>query len=408
MEDFLSNKTLIHALKMISPGSPLRQGLDNILKAKTGGLIVLATGEEIMEVVDGGFCINAEYSPAYIYELAKMDGAIVLSSDTKKILFANAQLMPDYSIPTSETGTRHRTAERVARQTGAIVIAISQRRNIITVYRGDKKYALEDISKILTKANQALQTLEKYKSVLDEAIINLNALEFNDLVTIYDVAIVIQKIEMVMRITNIIEKYVIELGQEGTLVKMQLEELMGTTKMDQKLIFKDYSKRNVEMSEFKKKIKTLSSEDLLDLTNMAKLLGHSGFSENMDMTIKSRGYRILSKIHRLPSAIIENLVNYFDNFQEILNASIEELDDVEGIGEIRATYIKNGLIKMKQLVFVLAVVASASLFSCGNADKAQAEAQDSAVVEEVAVEEVAVVDTVAPVAADSVATDSVK
>lgn len=106
------------------------------------------------------------------------------------------------------------------------------------------------------------------------------------------------------------------------------------------------------MSEFKKKIKTLSSEDLLDLTNMAKLLGHSGFSENMDMTIKSRGYRILSKIHRLPSAIIENLVNYFDNFQEILNASIEELDDVEGIGEIRATYIKNGLIKMKQLVLL--------------------------------------------------------
>ena len=348
MEDFLRNKNLIHALKMISPGSPLRQGLDNILKAKTGGLIVIATGEEIMEVVDGGFCINAEYSPAYIYELAKMDGAIVLSSDTKKILFANAQLIPDYSISTSETGTRH----RVAKQTGAIVIAISQRRNIITVYRGDKKYALEDISKILTKANQALQTLEKYKSVLYEAIINLNALEFNDLVTIYDVAIVIQKMEMVMRITNIIEKYVIELGQEGTLVKMQLEELMGTTKMDQKLIFKDYSKKNVDMAEFKKKIKSFSSEDLLDLTNMAKLLGHSGFSENMDMTIKSRGYRILSKIHRLPSAIIENLVNYFDNFQEILNASIEELDDVEGIGEIRATYIKNGLIKMKQLVLL--------------------------------------------------------
>ena len=357
MEDFLRNKNLIHALKMISPGSPLRQGLDNILKAKTGGLIVIATGEEIMEVVDGGFCINAEYSPAYIYELAKMDGAIVLSSDTKKILFANAQLIPDYSISTSETGTRHRTAERVAKQTGAIVIAISQRRNIITVYRGDKKYALEDISKILTKANQALQTLEKYKSVLDEAIINLNALEFNDLVTIYEIenSKLFQdekKIEMVMRITNIIEKYVIELGQEGTLVKMQLEELMGTTKMDQKLIFKDYSKKNVDMAEFKKKIKSFSSEDLLDLTNMAKLLGHSGFSENMDMTIKSRGYRILSKIHRLPSAIIENLVNYFDNFQEILNASIEELDDVEGIGEIRATYIKNGLIKMKQLVLL--------------------------------------------------------
>lgn len=352
MEDFLSNKNLLHALKMISPGTPLRQGLDNVLKAKTGGLIVLATNEEIMKVVDGGFNINAEYSPSYLYELAKMDGAIVLSGDTRKILFANAQLIPDYSIATSETGTRHRTAERVAKQTGAIVIAISQRRNVITVYNGGQKYVVEEISKIFTKANQALQTLEKYKSVLDQAVINLNALEFNDLVTIYDVALAMQKMEMVMRITNIIEKYVIELGIEGTLVSMQLEELMGTTRMDQKLIFKDYNKQDADIKDFKKKIKNLTSEELIDLVNMAKLLGYSGFSENMDMPIRTRGYRILNKIHRLPSTIIENLVNYFENFQEILDASIEDLDDVEGIGEIRATYIKNGLIKMKQLVLL--------------------------------------------------------
>lgn len=352
MDDFLSNKHMLRALKMISPGTPLRQGLENVLKAKTGGLIVLATDEEIMRVVDGGFTINADYSPSYIYELAKMDGAIVLSSDGKKILFANAQLTPDYSIGTSETGTRHRTAERVAKQTGAIVIAISQRRNIITLYSGDKKYVLEEISKIFTKANQALQTLEKYKSVLDQSVINLNALEFNDLVTIYDVALVIQKMEMVMRVTNIIEKYIIELGEEGTLVSMQLDELMGSTRIDQKLIFKDYGRDNVEIKEFKIKIKNLSSEELVDLANMAKLLGYSGFSENMDMEIKSRGYRILSKIHRLPSSIIENLVNYFGNFQDILDATIEDLDDVEGIGEIRATYIKNGLIKMKQLVLL--------------------------------------------------------
>jgi len=321
MQDFLSKKNIIEALKMISPGTPLRQGLENVLKSKTGGLIALATSEEIMKVVDGGFNINAEYSPAYIYELAKMDGAIVISGDTKRILYANAQLIPDYSIPTSETGTRHRTAERVAKQTGAIVIAISQRRNVITVYKGNEKYVLQDISKILTKANQALQTLEKYKSVLDEVTTNLNALEFNDLVTIYDVSLVLQKMEMVMRITNIIEKYVIELGEEGNLVRMQLEELMGTTKADQNLIFKDYRRNNIDISEFKKKIKNISAEDLVDLTNMAKLLGYSEFSENMDMAIKSRGYRILSKIHRLPATIIENLVNYFASFQEILEAS---------------------------------------------------------------------------------------
>ncbi len=352
MQDFLNNKDIIDALKIISPGSPLRQGVDNILKSKTGGLIVLATNEDIINVVDGGFNINAEYSPAYIYELAKMDGGIVLSADARKIIFANAQLIPDYSIATSETGTRHRTAERVAKQTGAIVIAISQRRNVITVYRGEQKYVLQEISKILTKANQALQTLEKYKSVLDKEMISLNALEFNDLVTIYDVSVVLQKMEMVMRITNIIEKYVIELGEEGTLVKMQLEELMGTTKTDQKLIFKDYSKKNVEMNDFRKKIKNLSSEELVDLANIARILGHNEFSESMEMTIRSRGYRILNKIHRLPSTIIENLVNYFGNFEDILSATIEELDEVEGIGEIRAKHIKNGLIKMKQLVLL--------------------------------------------------------
>lgn len=352
MQDFLNNTSLLQALKMISPGTPLRQGLESVLKAKTGGLIVIATNEETMKVVDGGFNINAEYSPSYLYELAKMDGAIVLSGDSRRILTANAQLIPDYSIPTSETGTRHRTAERVAKQTGAIVIAISQRRNVISVYRGEQRYVVEEISKIFTKANQALQTLEKYKSVLDQAVINLNALEFNDLVTIYDVSLVVQKMEMVMRITNIIEKYVIELGVEGTLVSMQLEELMGTTKIDQKLIFRDYGNDEVDIKEFKKKIKDLSSEELIDLANIAKILGYSGFSENMDMPIRTRGYRILNKIHRLPATIIENLINYFENFQEILSASIEDLDDVEGIGEIRATYIKNGLIKMQQLVLL--------------------------------------------------------
>ena len=337
---------------MISPGTSLRIGIDHVLKAKTGGLIVIADSDEVMKIVDGGFNINADYSPAYLYELAKMDGAIVLSGDIKKILYANAQLIPDYSIETGETGTRHRTAERVAKQTGGIVIAISQRRNVITVYQGDKKYVIDDISKIFTKANQALQTLEKYKSVLDQAIISLNALEFKDLVTLYDVVLVVQKIEMVMRVTNIIEKYIVELGVEGMLISMQVDELMGTTKIDQNQILKDYQRNDMTLSEFKKKIISLSSEELLDLANIAKMIGYTGFSESMDMPIRPRGYRILNKIHRLPSTIIENLVNYFEDFQDILNASIEDLDDVEGIGEIRAKYIKNGLIKMQELSLI--------------------------------------------------------
>lgn len=352
MSDFFSGKKAISTLKMISPGTSLRLGIDHVLKAKTGGLIVIADGDDVMKIVDGGFQINAEYSPAYLYELAKMDGAIVLSGDIKTILYANAQLIPDYSIETSETGTRHRTAERVAKQTGSIVIAISQRRNVITVYQDDKKYVIEDISKIFTKANQALQTLEKYKAVLDQAIISLTALEFKDLVTLYDVVLVVQKIEMVMRVTNIIEKYIVELGIEGTLLSMQVDELMGTTKVDQNQILKDYKRNDMTLAEFKKKIISLSSEELLDLANIAKMIGYTGFTESMDMPVRPRGYRILNKIHRLPSTIIENLVNYFEDFQDILDATTEDLDDVEGIGEIRAKYIKNGLIKMQELSLI--------------------------------------------------------
>ena len=148
-------------LKLMSPGTALREGLDNILRAKTGGLVVIGDGEEVMNLVDGGFNINSEYSPAYVYELAKMDGAIVLSGDLRRIICANTQLVPDHALTTYETGTRHRTANRVAKQTGNIVVAISQRRNIITIYKGDLKYVLQESSIILARANQAIQTLEK-------------------------------------------------------------------------------------------------------------------------------------------------------------------------------------------------------------------------------------------------------
>ena len=347
MDNIINNEGLLHALKMISPGTPLREGLENVLRAKTGGLIVLDSNEEVMKIVDGGFRINAEYSPAYLYELAKMDGAIVLSEDSKRILLANTQLIPNYNIPTTETGTRHRTAERVAKQTGAIVISISQRRNVITVYRGDQKYVVEEIAEVFSKANQALQTLQKYKDVLDTSIYNLNSLEFSDLATIYDVIVVVQSMERVLRVAQIIEGYLVNLGEEGYLVRMQLEELLGGTEKNRLLLLKDYKRENIDLNECSRKIRNLSEEDLLNKVKIAKVLGYSGISEDMDLQVQTKGYRILNKVHRLPVSIIENLVNYFGNFQEILQASIEELDEVEGIGEIRATYIRNGLIKLK-------------------------------------------------------------
>lgn len=352
-EEVNKEEEIIETLKILAPGTPLREGLENLLKAKTGALIVIADSEAIMKILDGGFHINIDFSPAYIYELGKMDGAIILSSDAKKILYANGQLIPYSSIHSSETGIRHRIAEQVAKETGEIVIAISQRRNIITLYKGYQKYVIQETSKILTKANQAIQTLEKYKISLDKAMARLTALEFEDLVTVYDVTLVLQRTEMVMKIAHEIEKFISELGNEGRLVSMQLEELVANVQEDGKYIIYDYhSNPEVDYETIQKSIRALSSEELLNLTNISKILGYGNNINALDLGVSSLGYRILAKIPRLPFSVVDNLAKEFNSFQKILKASIEELDDVEGIGEIRARAIKEGLRRLQEQVLL--------------------------------------------------------
>lgn len=375
-------RELMDVLKMLAPGTSFREGLENILRAKTGALIVVGDSEEVLGIVDGGFNINCPLSPARVYELAKMDGSIIVSKDADRILIANAQLIPDPSIASFETGTRHRTAERVARQTGELVVCISKRRDIISLYCGDFKYVLEDIRVIFAKANQAMQTLEKYRTVLDQALSNLGALEFDDLVTLADVTTVLQRVEMVLRIQREVEGYICELGTEGRLLNMQLEELMSNVKEEGILVIRDYisdeltkeeevvseataeeaidkaekarkeKKRSKEMiaQEIMSELIDLSSDDLLNLSTISKALGHGSSMTTLDLSIAPKGYRLLRKIPRLPMPVIENLVQVFGDFRNILRASINELDDVEGIGEVRARAIHNGLRHLRDRV----------------------------------------------------------
>ncbi|WP_353893404.1 DNA integrity scanning diadenylate cyclase DisA [Proteinivorax hydrogeniformans] len=344
----------LKTLELVAPGTKLREGLENVLRAKTGALIVIGESPQLQEIVSGGFFINSDFSPANLYELAKMDGAILLSYDSKKILYANTQLIPDSKILSTETGIRHRTAERVARQTGELVISISQRRNTITLYKGYVKYALKDISVILNKANQAIQTLDKYRSVLEQSLVNLSALEFEEMVNVVDVANVLQRYEMVLRIVSELGKYIVELGDEGRLIKMQLEELISNVKEEGYLVIKDYmtNKDIVDPDETLKNMSQLSSEELLELTSISKVLGYGVSVGALDQPVKSKGHRILNKIPRLPMPVIENAVNSLGGLQNILLASIEELDDVEGIGEVRARAIKDGLRRLQQQVLL--------------------------------------------------------
>ena len=349
-----SEEKFIDILKLVAPGTEIRQGLENILRAKTGALIVVGDSKEVLDIVDGGFYINVDYTPAKLYELAKMDGAIVLSSDLKKILYANTQLIPSYNIETKETGTRHRTAERTAKQTGVLVISISQRRSVITLYKENIKYVLEETSEILEKANQALQTVEKYKKVFDSKINIMNEYEFNDIVTLDNVLNVIQRAEMTMRMAEEVKKRIIELGEEGRLVEIQLDELIGGLEKEEELIIKDYctpsKKRTLET--IVNEIISLEYEELMNEHTIAKLLGYEDFDNFDEVAVYPKGYRILNKIPRVPSSIVENLVKSFKTFQHIIAADIPALDDVEGIGEVRAKNIKQSIKRMQeQFVF---------------------------------------------------------
>jgi diadenylate cyclase len=347
----LGEHTVSEILQFLAPGAPIREGIDNVLRANTGGLIVIGFNEKVKNIVDGGFEINCAFSPAFLYELAKMDGAIILNELGNKILFANAQLVPDSDIPSSETGMRHRTAERTAKQTKALVIAISQRRNVITLYQGNFRYALKDIAVILTKANQAIQTLEKYKTVLEQSITNLSILEFEESVTYNDFLLVLHRFEMVLKIKNELLTYLHELGTEGRLIRLQLNEILTDLEDETMLIIKDYAfERNIKARDVLGRMQAMATSGTIEDMVLLKLMGYLGYV-HLEENKSPRGYRILNKIPRLPSIIIENLISSFGELSKIISATVEELDDVEGIGEVRAKKIKEGFKLIKERLY---------------------------------------------------------
>lgn len=345
------NKDLLtDCLKKVAPGTDLRLGIEYILQGRTGGLIVVGDSEEVLRLVNGGFYIGCSFTPTKFYELAKMDGAIILSSDGKRILYANTHLFPDPDIKTSETGTRHRTAERVAKQTNTLVISISMKRDVVTIYKGDIRYMLEESRVILSKANQALQTLEKYKEGLDELTFNLTVKELEDMVTLFDVATVLQRSSIVQKTEKEVKKYIYELGVEGRLLNMQVEELMANVVSDCLNVISDYVHPDVmaEPAEIKDKINSLSEKELLELSNIAKFLGYEAEGSLREFDMHPRGLRIITEVRRLPQPLILSLVDKFGNLKNILNASVEELSDVAGMGKNKARSLYDKLKKFSE------------------------------------------------------------
>jgi diadenylate cyclase len=338
-------------LALMAPGTALRDGLERILRGRTGALIVLGYDSVVETICTGGFPLDVEFSATRLRELCKMDGAVVLSSDGTRIVRAAVHLMPDPSIPSEESGTRHRTAERVAKQSGYPVISVSQSMHIIGLYVNGQRHVLDDSAAILSRANQALATLERYKLRLDEVSGTLSALEIEDLVTIRDAVAVVQRLEMVRRIADEISGYVVELGTDGRLLALQLDELMAGVDADRTLVIRDYlpsGRKARTLDEALVELDLLTATEMIDLVAVAKAIGYPGASDSLDAAVSPRGFRLLAKVPRLPAQIVDRLVDHFGSLQRLLGATVEDLQAVEGVGDARARGVREGLSRLAE------------------------------------------------------------
>jgi diadenylate cyclase len=342
------NRELLDALRQVAPGTALRAGIEDIIRAHLGALLVIGEPSDLAFLFSGGMRLDLPFTAQGLYELAKMDGAIIVNSNLSRLVYANVQLMPDPAIPSSETGTRHRTAERVAKQTAALVISISQQRETVTIFRDQIRYQLGEISDVLARTNQALGTLETYRQRLDQGLTRLTALEFQGAVTLDDVLVVLQRAEMAIRMGDEIERNCVELGEEGRLIRMQLDELSEDLPREKAAVVADYEAKPGNAPIVLEQLSELPYNRLVAFEDLVELLGYSRDSNPLDVSVAPRGYRVLQQLPRLPESVIRHVVRDFGSLDAIIRASHRDLEAVDGVGSVRAREIREGLRRLQE------------------------------------------------------------
>ena len=330
------------ALQDIAPGTPLREGLERIQRSHTGGLIVLGVSPELEEMCSGGFDLDIEFTASRLRELCKMDGAVIIDPTDWRIRKANIQLFPDQSIPTDESGMRHRTAQRTAYQTHLPVLSVSASMRLISIYVGKYHHIVEEPEALLSRANLAVDTLDRYSQRLDEVLQTLTILEMRDSATVRDVATVMQRMEMIRRITSEINEYLEELGSEGRLLALQVDDLVRGS--ERALVLRDYTRDASAVSTAEAALSELASDRLVDLAAIANVLGLGVYDPtDLDRTIQPRGVRALSLVPRLPWNVIKDITSHWENLADLREATVEDLQQIEGIGPYRAKLIRETL-----------------------------------------------------------------
>ena len=343
---------LVGALRLVAPGTDLREAIENIIRAHNGALIVVSRPEKLekLGIISGGMRLDLDFAPMRLYELAKMDGAIVLSPNVSLIHYANVQLSPDPTLESRETGMRHLAGHRAAKQSGDLVIVVSERRRVVSLYQGDHgPVVLEDIGVVLSKANSAIATLEKFTRRLREEARALTVHEYDGAVTLREVVGAIGNFEYSVRIAEEVEAYVRELGSEGRLVEMQLEQAFHDVPEQYDALIRDYAAEGVGCADVRKRLKGFTAEQLSESEEITRALGYDAVGRTEDFFLKPRGYRQLERVPRLPRRVAESLIREFGSLKDLLEASEEELDEVEGVGQARARAIQRGLERQRSL-----------------------------------------------------------
>lgn len=332
----------LQVLRRFAPGTPLREAAELVLLQGTGALIVVGFSDSVEEVSSGGFRLrDAPFTAQRVAELAKMDGGIVVDDVAGEIVSANVHFIPDPSLKTVETGTRFRTAERVARQTGVPVLAVSEEGlSHAVVFTGTDRFVLENPTQLLAEANQRLQSLERLRRQLDDGVDRLTRDELDDVVVMRDVVKLIQRAALMLRLNEDIELLAVELGDEAQLLRIQAADLIEGVEALVELVNIDYQPRKPRRgSSVMAKLDEVATEDVYNTNRVGAAMGLSP----MDQEVQSRGARALSGIPRLPDSVRDAIIRRFGNFQKLRQASAEDLAKVEGVGPTRARQIRTYL-----------------------------------------------------------------
>ena len=327
------------AENQLIPGQPLRNGVDLVADKKTGALIVIGTSAKLEKISSGGITLNnCSYTPEMLSELAKMDGAIIVDANVNNILKANVHLNPSDNIPTSQTGTRHRTAERVSVETELSVIAVSEESSTIKVFTNNSVNELEESSIIFGKVNESLQSIDRTRRRFDDAVLELGELEVENTLTNQQVLEVIQRGELLGRLSQQVRKEATDLGEDSGLVMIQIDSLESGVRNTLDLVLKDHlpAKRFRNINKAVDEIANLTYEELNSIQHLGSVL----FMESLDEVSTSKGYRILARLPGLPDNLHDSLIQKFKTLPNLLTASTDKLFEVEGIGRSRAQQLR--------------------------------------------------------------------